>query len=42
MPLTKKMKLIKGNFIKRYGTVKGTKFYYGWEKKHYPNKLKLL
>lgn len=34
MPLTKKFREIKGNFIREYGKSRGNRIFYAWENKH--------
>ena len=37
MPLDKRMRMIKGNFIRQYGRSRGTPIYYAWENKQNHN-----
>lgn len=39
MPLTKSQREIKGNFIREYGRKRGTNYFYGYERKHFPEKF---
>lgn len=41
MPLTKDLRKIKRHFELEYGKRLGGRYFYGWERKHYPWKFKL-